>query len=115
MRRDFAFFVPAALPADQLLRAVRGADKEAITEVSLFDLFTGKGVPGGQKSLAIEVVMQPREKSFTEPELAVSTHPRMERRVVLPLPEGPTSSRTSPELAVMLTDFRAWKARAPLP
>jgi phenylalanyl-tRNA synthetase beta chain len=67
--RDFAFLVPADLPADQLIRAVKGADKAAITGARLFDLFTGPGVPEGQKSLAIEVTLQPAEKSFTEEEL----------------------------------------------
>ncbi len=67
--RDFAFLVPADLPADQLLRAVRGADKAAIAGVSLFDVFTGQGVPEGQKSLAVEVMLQPGEKSFTDEEL----------------------------------------------
>jgi len=67
--RDFAFLVPAELPADQLLRAVRGADKAAITGVSLFDVFTGSGVPEGMKSLAIEVTLQPGEKSFSHDEL----------------------------------------------
>ena len=64
--RDFAFLVPEALAADQLLRAVRGADRQAITGVELFDRFTGQGVPEGQKSLAIEVTLQPAEKSFDE-------------------------------------------------
>lgn len=67
--RDFAFLVPADLAADRLLRAVKGADKGAIAAVSLFDRFTGAGVPEGQVSLAIEVVLQPSEKSFTEKEL----------------------------------------------
>ena len=67
--RDFAFLVPAGLPADQLVRAVRGADKAAIAGARLFDVFTGQGVPEGQKSLAIEVSLQPQEKSFTEDEL----------------------------------------------
>jgi phenylalanyl-tRNA synthetase beta chain len=67
--RDFAFLVPADLPADQLLRAVKGADKAAITGARLFDVFTGAGVPEGRKSLAIEVTLQPAEKSFTEEEL----------------------------------------------
>ena len=69
VKRDFAFLVPIELAADQLLRAVRGADKAAITGTSLFDLFTGQGVPEGRKSLAIEVTLQPAEKSFTEEEL----------------------------------------------
>ncbi|HLZ78426.1 MAG TPA: phenylalanine--tRNA ligase subunit beta [Sphingomonas sp.] len=66
VRRDFAFLVPADLTSDKLIRAIQGADKQAITEVSLFDVFTGQGVPEGQKSLAIEVVLQPTDKSFDE-------------------------------------------------
>jgi phenylalanyl-tRNA synthetase beta chain len=69
VRRDFAFLVPQALEADRLLRAVRGADKAAITGASLFDLFAGPGVPEGEKSLAIEVTLQPAQKSFTDEEL----------------------------------------------
>ena len=67
--RDFAFLVPSALEADRLLRAVRGADREAIAGVELFDVFTGRGVPEGSKSLALEVTLQPEERSFTEEEL----------------------------------------------
>jgi phenylalanyl-tRNA synthetase beta chain len=67
--RDFAFLVPADTAADALLRAVRGADKQAILSASLFDVFIGAGVPEGMKSLAVEVTLQPGEKSFTEEEL----------------------------------------------
>lgn len=67
--RDFAFLVPDTLAAGDLVRAVKGADKAAIVDARLFDLFTGAGVPEGQKSLAIEVTLQPGEKSFTDEEL----------------------------------------------
>ena len=67
--RDFAFLVPDALAAGDLVRAVRGADKSAITSARLFDIFAGTGVPDGHKSLAVEVTLQPGEKSFTEEEL----------------------------------------------
>jgi phenylalanyl-tRNA synthetase beta chain len=67
--RDFAFLVPEALAAGDLVRAVKGADKNAIVEARLFDVFTGAGVPEEHKSLAIEVVLQPGEKSFTDAEL----------------------------------------------
>jgi phenylalanyl-tRNA synthetase beta chain len=69
VKRDFAFLVPETLEADRLLRAVRGADKAAIASVSLFDLFTGPGVAQGEKSLALEAVLQPTDKSFTDEEL----------------------------------------------
>jgi phenylalanyl-tRNA synthetase beta chain len=67
--RDFAFLVPDDTAADSLLRAVRGADRQAIVDVRLFDVFTGPGVPEGQKSLAVEVTLQPAGKSFTDEEL----------------------------------------------
>ena len=69
VKRDFAFLVPADQPADALLRAVRGADKAAIVDVALFDVFTGQGVPEGTKSVALEVTLQPVEKSFAEADL----------------------------------------------
>ncbi|HYZ48607.1 MAG TPA: phenylalanine--tRNA ligase subunit beta [Sphingomonas sp.] len=68
--RDFAFIVPEALPAGDLVRAVRNADKTAIAGARLFDIFTGSGVPEGHKSLAIEMTLQPVEKSFTDEDLA---------------------------------------------
>jgi len=61
--------VPQAIEADRLLRTIRGADRAAIAGVSLFDVFTGAGVPEGETSLAFEVVLQPADKSFTEEEL----------------------------------------------
>ncbi|MBO9669191.1 MAG: phenylalanine--tRNA ligase subunit beta [Sphingobium sp.] len=67
--RDFAFLVPEAVEADALVRAVRSADKGTIVEARLFDVFAGQGVPEGQKSLAVEITLQPGEKSFTDEEL----------------------------------------------
>jgi phenylalanyl-tRNA synthetase beta chain len=69
VKRDFAFLVDAALPAGDLLRTVRGADKANIADARIFDDFHGSGVPEGKKSLAIEVTLQPVDKSYTEAEL----------------------------------------------
>src|SRR3546814_18798405 len=55
--------------AAELVRAIRGADKAAIVDARLFDRFAGQGVPEGQVSLAVEVELQPQEKSFTDAEL----------------------------------------------
>ena len=64
--RDFAFFVPGDLPAENLVRAIRGSDKLAIFAARVFDRFeSAEGL-----SLAIEVTLQPTEKSFTDQELA---------------------------------------------
>lgn len=67
--RDFAFLVAAELPAGDLVRAVQGADKANIVAVRLFDDFRGNGVPEGQKSLAIEITLQPLAKSYADADL----------------------------------------------
>ncbi len=67
--RDFAFLVDAALPAGDLVRSVKGADKANIVAVRVFDDFRGSGVPEGRKSLAVEVTLQPADKSYAEADL----------------------------------------------
>jgi phenylalanyl-tRNA synthetase beta chain len=69
VRRDFAFTVGKNIAAEALLRAIRGVDRQTITDARLFDVFEGAGVPGGKKSLAIEVTLQPAGKSFTDDDL----------------------------------------------
>ena len=69
IHRDFAFLLPEDVAAGDLLRAVRGADKAAIVDARIFDQFTGQGVPEGQKSLAVEITLQPGAKSFTDAEI----------------------------------------------
>jgi phenylalanyl-tRNA synthetase beta chain len=68
--RDFAFLVPVELPAGDLVRTVANADKANIVSARLFDDFRGQGVPEGQKSLAVEVTLQPVDKSYTDEDLA---------------------------------------------
>jgi len=66
VERDFAFLVPADLPAERLLRAARGVDRALIGEVRLFDVYAGEGLPPGRKSLAITVVLQPQAATLTD-------------------------------------------------
>lgn len=67
--RDFAFLVDADSCADVLLRTVRNADKKILVNARIFDVFTGQDVEEGKISIAIEVILQPSEKSFTEEDL----------------------------------------------
>ena len=67
--RDFAFLVSRDLPANDLIRSIKGCDKENIVAVRLFDRFDGQGVPEGQLSLAVEVTLQPTDKSYSDDDL----------------------------------------------
>lgn len=69
LSRDFAFVVAADTPAGELVRPILGADKQLITEARVFDVYQGPGVPEGQKSIAVEVLVQPREKTLTDAEI----------------------------------------------
>jgi phenylalanyl-tRNA synthetase beta chain len=69
VERDFAFLVDEAVEAQALIRAARAADRALITEVTLFDLYAGQGVPAGKKSLALSVRLQPLERTLTEAEI----------------------------------------------
>jgi phenylalanyl-tRNA synthetase beta chain len=67
--RDFAFIVDRTVKAGDIVRAALGADKKLITEVTVFDVYEGKGIDDGKKSIAIAVTMQPREKTMTDQEI----------------------------------------------
>jgi phenylalanyl-tRNA synthetase beta chain len=69
VERDFAFVVDEAVPADKAIRAAKGADRKLVARVDLFDVYRGPGVPEGQKSLALAVTLQPRERTLTDEDL----------------------------------------------
>ncbi len=67
--RDFAFVVAESVAAEALMRAARAADRALIERVELFDVYRGKGIEDGRKSLAIAVTLQPRERTLTDAEI----------------------------------------------
>ncbi len=69
LTRDFAFLVAAGTPAGDLVRPILAADKALIAGARVFDVYQGKGVPDGMTSLAVEVTVQPREKTLTDAEI----------------------------------------------
>ena len=69
VHRDFAFIVDEAVKSGDILRAAKGADKQLITNVSLFDVYRGKGVDEGQKSLAIDVTLTPKDATLTDTDI----------------------------------------------
>jgi phenylalanyl-tRNA synthetase beta chain len=69
LRRDFAFVIKTSVGAETVLRAARSASRSLVEDVRLFDVFTGGGLAEDEKSLAIEVVLQPRERTLTDQEI----------------------------------------------
>jgi phenylalanyl-tRNA synthetase beta chain len=69
VERDFAFVVDASVKAADIVRAAQGVDKKLIVGVTVFDVYEGKGIEPGKKSIAIAVTMQPRDKTMTDAEI----------------------------------------------
>ncbi|HEY2070474.1 MAG TPA: phenylalanine--tRNA ligase subunit beta [Rhizomicrobium sp.] len=69
VERDFAFVVAATVTAEDVLKAARGAERALIEKIDVFDVYEGKGVPEGSKSLAISVRLQPKDKTLTDSEI----------------------------------------------
>ncbi|TMJ51298.1 MAG: phenylalanine--tRNA ligase subunit beta [Alphaproteobacteria bacterium] len=67
--RDFAFIVDRNVKAGDIVRAAQGIDKKLIADVTVFDVYEGKGIDDNKKSIAIAVTMQPRERTMTDQEI----------------------------------------------
>ncbi len=73
VRRDFAFVVEKAVDAGSILKAAASADRKLITAVNVFDVFEGASIGEGKKSVAIEVVIQPVERTLTDEDFEALT------------------------------------------
>ena len=67
--RDFAFLVDADTQASSLVRVFKSADKTHISHVNIFDVYAGKGVPEGQKSIAVSVTLAPTKETFADEDI----------------------------------------------
>jgi phenylalanyl-tRNA synthetase beta chain len=67
--RDFAFIVDQAVKATDIVRAAQGVDRKLISGISVFDIYEGKGIDNGKKSVAIAVTLQPRDKTMTDQDI----------------------------------------------
>ena len=67
--RDFAFVVGRDVTAAKLIKAVRDADKNLIRDVTVFDVYEGEHVGADKKSVALNVTLQPTEKTLTDAEI----------------------------------------------
>jgi phenylalanyl-tRNA synthetase beta chain len=69
VKRDFAFVVDRAVPAASILKAARSAERNLVKGVNVFDVFESEAVGRGKKSVAIEVTLQPTQRTLTDEEI----------------------------------------------
>lgn len=69
VERDFAFIVEEKVTAAEMTRAIAAAEKQLITGISIFDVYSGKGVETGKKSVAVKVTLQAADRTLSEAEI----------------------------------------------
>lgn len=67
--RDFSFVVDRNMTAAKLINAIKGAAKNLIRDVTVFDVYEGEHVTADKKSIALSVVLQPIDKTLTDLEI----------------------------------------------
>lgn len=67
--RDFAVLVDTDVKAESILRAALGADKKLIKDATIFDVYQGKNIEDGKKSVAFSIRIQPDDRTLNEKEL----------------------------------------------
>ena len=73
VQRDFAFVMDRATASSELVKAVSGADKALTREVTIFDVYEGKGVPEGKKSIALTVTLQADDRTLVDADIEKTT------------------------------------------
>jgi len=69
VKRDFAFVMAAETAVGPLVEAIQKIDPQLIKSVVIFDIFQGKGVPEGQKSVSLRVTLVPADRTLSEEEI----------------------------------------------
>jgi phenylalanyl-tRNA synthetase beta chain len=69
VERDLAFVVDESVRAGDILKAAQSAERSLVSDIGVFDVYQGKGLPEGSKSVAISVTLQPRERTLTDAEI----------------------------------------------
>jgi phenylalanyl-tRNA synthetase beta chain len=69
VERDLAFVVDGSVRAGDIVKAAEGAERSLVAKVGVFDVYQGQGLPEGSKSIAIHVILQPRERTLTDAEI----------------------------------------------
>jgi len=73
VRRDVAVLVDENVTVQSLLDAMHAAKAPNVVELALFDVYRGKGVEQGKKSLAFRVLLQDTQKTLTDNEIEENT------------------------------------------
>ena len=71
VERDFAFLLDKSQTIGDLIKTIENCDKQLIKQVDIFDIYSGKNIEEGKKSIALRTLIQPLEKTLISEEIEV--------------------------------------------
>ncbi len=79
VRRDLALIVPEEVTIEQIMQGVRSVAPASLKDLRLFDIYRGKGIEDGAKSVALGLILQEYSRTLTEVDIdaavaAIATH-----------------------------------------
>ena len=67
--RDFAFVIDEKYSSGEIISLVKKIDKELIKDVKIFDVYQGDNISSGKKSIAFNVILEPKDKTLSEKDI----------------------------------------------
>ena len=67
--RDFAFIIDQNIMVDSIIRSISQVDKKLIKDINIFDIYAGKGIEDGKKSVAFSVTIQASDHTLADSEI----------------------------------------------
>ena len=67
--RDFAFVIDEKYSSGEIISLVKKIDKELIKTVKIFDVYQGENIGDGKKSIAFNVILEPKDKTLSDKDI----------------------------------------------
>jgi phenylalanyl-tRNA synthetase beta chain len=67
--RDFAFLIDEKYSSGEIISLVKKIDKELIKNVKIFDVYQGANIGDGKKSIAFNVILEPKDKTLSDKDI----------------------------------------------
>jgi len=67
--RDFAFVIDEKYSSGEIINLVKKIDKNLIKDVKIFDVYQGDNITSGKKSIAFNVILEPKDKTLSEKDI----------------------------------------------
>jgi len=69
VRRDIALIVKEEVAVSEIIDCIKGCDEQTLQDIVVFDIYRGKGVEEGSKSVALSLIMQDFSQTLTDSEI----------------------------------------------